>query len=125
VANLNLDRFTSAYLECALWSTSDESTPQGGEPFDRNYAIADFAAEALTQAVADCEKFQRENEDDIGGLQDRAGYDFWLTRNKHGAGYLDGDWQPQEVGDRLTEAAHRFGEVYLYVGDNGKLYFSR
>lgn len=28
------DAFTSAYIECALWSTNDESTPQGGEPLE-------------------------------------------------------------------------------------------
>jgi hypothetical protein len=39
----------------------------------------------------------------------RAGHDFWLTRNGHGAGFWDGDWPT--YGDLLTKVAHGFGEV--------------
>jgi hypothetical protein len=50
----------------------------------------------------------------------RAGHDFWLTRNGHGAGFWDrglGD-----LGERLSKAAKVYGEVYLYPGDDGKVY---
>ena len=50
------------------------------------------------------------------------GHDFWLTRNGHGAGFWDrglGD-----VGDRLTDIAHGFGECDLYAGDDGRVYVS-
>ncbi len=51
-----------------------------------------------------------------------AGHDFWLTRCGHvGAGFWDGDW-PQDVSDRLTEASEKFGDVDLYVGDDGMIY---
>lgn len=49
-----------------------------------------------------------------------AGIDFWLTRNGHGAGFWDrglGD-----VGTRLTCAAHNYGSVDLYAGDDGLIY---
>ena len=39
-----------------------------------------------------------------------AGHDFWLTRNGHGAGFWDGDWQ-EPAAAALTAAAHAFGEV--------------
>jgi hypothetical protein len=48
------------------------------------------------------------------------GHDFWLTRNRHGAGFWDrglGD-----LGDKLTAAAHTYGESNLYVGDDGQVY---
>ena len=38
---LKLDDFTLAYIECALWASNDDSTPQGGDPLDSNYGIDD------------------------------------------------------------------------------------
>ena len=38
-----------------------------------------------------------------------------------GAGFWDGDWK-EPHGDRLTELSKTFGEVDLYVGDDGKIY---
>lgn len=46
--------------------------------------------------------------------------DFWLTRNGHGVGFWDRD--VGAVGDRLTKACKKFGETYLYVGDDGKIH---
>jgi hypothetical protein len=51
----------------------------------------------------------------------RAGHDFWLTRNGHGAGFWDGEWY-KEVGERLTKASKAFGEVNIYVGDGDLIY---
>jgi hypothetical protein len=118
----DLDQFTKAYIEAALWSSNDESTPEGGEPLENNYGPDDIAPETLKQIYDDCQEFQRENADDLAhGNPQRGGHDFWLTRNGHGAGFWDGDW-PDDVGERLTDAAHRYGEVNLYVGDDGKIY---
>jgi hypothetical protein len=50
-----------------------------------------------------------------------AGHDFWLTRNGHGAGFWDGDW-PEPLATVLTDAAHAFGELSPYVGDDGLIY---
>lgn len=43
-----------------------------------------------------------------------ATFDFWLTRNGHGAGFWDGDW-PVPAATRLTEASEKAGEVYLQM----------
>lgn len=116
-----LDDFTKAYLECALWSTNDESDPSGGESLDENYDFSDISPELLAEMGADCKQFQDENWDDISENPTRAGYDFWLTRNHHGAGFWDGDW-PEPVGKRLTKSSEFYGEVDLYVGDDGMIY---
>lgn len=128
----SLDDFTIAYIECMLWSSNDESTPEGGEPLDKNYDISDIASEAMVKIVADCARFQQENaallaEAEYKGSRSRewskeelAGHDFWLTRVGHGAGFWDRDLG--EVGDKLTEAAKNFGEVWPCVGDDGKIY---
>lgn len=126
-----MDEFLKGYLICALWSSNDESTPDGGNPLDQNYGIEDISEEAMAKMKADCEKFVRLNgslltEENFvgrreGSLMGYAGHDFWLTRNHHGAGFWDGDWA-EEIGQKLTDSAHDFEEVDLYVGDDGKIY---
>jgi hypothetical protein len=116
-----MDAFTAAHIEAALWSSMDNANDQGGDPLDANYGLDDLAPETLASIQEDCEAFQRDHAEDIGGDLERAGHDFWLTRCGHGAGYWDGDW-PDEVGNRLTDAAHVYGSVDLYVGEDGLIY---
>ena len=118
--------FLNAYLVTALWSSIDDKE----NPFDDNYSIDDFSEKALKQADKDCDLFlEKVRElsllDKIYiGLLDETdiAHDFWLTRQGHGAGFWDGDY-PDEIGDKLTEIANDFRELYIYVGDDGKLYF--
>ena len=133
-----LDSFTLAYITAALWSTNDESTPQGDKPLDANYGVEDIAPETLDKIIADCAKFQKENATDLFLYYDTlvgdsievaeqveyAGHDFWLSRNGHGSGFFDADWQgvDKEVCDRLQAASEVFGSFDLYVGDDGKIY---
>lgn len=116
------NQFLKHYIAAALWSSNDESTPSGGEPFDKNYGPEDIHPDTLAKMAADCEKFQSENAADLLHHDIPAGaHDFWLTRNSHGSGYWDGDW-PEGVSERLTDAAHAFGGVDLYIGDDGKIH---
>lgn len=115
---MKLDSFTQAYVETAL---SDE-------PLDKNYSVSDIAPDTLAKMVADCAKFQAENETpeySLDGQLDSelAGHDFWLTRNYHGAGFWDGDLECA-TGERLTTAAQAFGKFNLYVGDDGQIHGS-
>lgn len=120
-----LDRFTLAYIEAMLWSTNDDA----GEPLDKNYSEEDFTPESLAHVIRDCEQFQRENAADIAAAEtigeyakssysaeEMAGHDFWLTRCGHGVGFWDRDLG--DVGERLSEAATKFGEVDIFAGDN-------
>lgn len=126
-----LDTFTTAYLECALWSSYDNADEAGGEPMDANYSIGDLAPGTLAQLAADCADFQTSQAellaawyDTCGESPQRAGYDFWLTRNRHGAGFWD-RWSggaEGRIGRALTDAAHVYGSCDLYIGDDGKLY---
>jgi hypothetical protein len=122
-----LDDFTRGYIEAALWSTNDESDESGGVPLDQNYETWDLTHEALDKMIKDCQSFQEENHEllsKIGNLLSgdagRNGHDFWLTRNGHGAGFWDRDYD-EEVGKGLTDAAHAYGTVNLYVS-GGKIY---
>lgn len=129
-----IERFTAAYIQTALWSSNDESNEQGGYPLDRNYDASDIAPETLERMRTDCTRFVQEQASVLQAAIDtgkvvcgpdfdewgRAGHDFWLTRNHHGAGFWDGDW-PEPFGRQLTDAAHAYGEVDLYVGDDGQV----
>jgi len=116
-----MDFFTRSYIEAALWSSMDNATDQGGEPLDAHFGPNDIARETLAKIEEDCQAFQRDHAEDIGGNLERAGHDFWLTRNHHGCGFWDGDW-PEESGERLTAASHSFGSVDLYVGEDDLIY---
>ncbi len=119
----SLDDFTRQYLETALWSSTDESTPAGGEPLDANYDITDIAQETLDKMIKDCEDFQQAEAADLalayqhpGYDEGSAGHDFWLDRNGHGVGFWDRGLGA--IGDRLSKAADAYGTTYLYVGDD-------
>lgn len=60
-----MDSFTKAYVECALWSSTDESNESGGNPLDENYGPEDISEETMAAILADCERFQRENSEYI------------------------------------------------------------
>ena len=135
----SLTAFTRAYLECALWSSNDErgGRGDGGTPLDENYSLESLAPETLLRAIKDCAAFEeanaqdfvrslpmrKQNEGSTTTQSEYAGHDFWLTRNGHGAGFWDGDWSEPQA-SRLTAASKAFGSIDLYVGDDGRLYFS-
>jgi len=110
--------FVDMYLETALWSETDENE----KPLDENYDVDDFSQKAIDQAVEESNKFIKANLKDLKavGNPSHHGHDFWLTRNHHGAGFWDRDYGKR--GDRLTKAAHKFGERHVYVGVDGLLY---
>jgi len=112
-----VDVFVSAYIDCALWSSIDDS----GNPLDDNYSASDLAPEALKRMAADCAAFVVSYGTLLADWNaSQAGHDFWLTRNHHGAGFWDRGRAAN--GDALTDAAHACGEVYLYAGDDGHIY---
>lgn len=109
----SLDDFTRAYIECALWSSTEISEDGDmGEPLDANYFIEDIALKTLREMVADCRAFQKDNAADLAGLDaSQCGHDFWLTRNGHGAGFWDRGLGA--LGERLSQASKPYGSVDL------------
>ena len=49
------------------------------------------------------------------------GMDIWFTRNHHGAGFFDRNYDNEEI---LSKCADNLKEKDLYIGDDNKLYFS-
>lgn len=115
-----MDEFLSAYIECALWSSSDPD--DNDRPLNETYCEGNIVPETLAAMKADCEKFIELTAGLISADEaEAAGHDFWLTRNGHGAGFWDGDWG--DLGDQLTDLCKPFGERDLYVWE-GKVYQS-
>ena len=115
-----LSEFMVAYVEAALWAT------EGLE----NHNSSDLAKETIAKISADCAAFYGEHRTEIEtAMVNRgtntnaamAGHDFLLTRNGHGAGFWDGDWE-EGLAEKLTEAAKRAKSADLYLGDDGKIY---
>jgi hypothetical protein len=110
-----METFLAAYIECALWSSNHQDTEI---PLDATHGPNSLTRELKMKMAADCEKFLAEAAPYIGESEaEQAGHDFWLTRNGHGAGFWDGDWDTR--GDALTEICKKFDEVDLIVGDDG------
>lgn len=114
-----MTEYVKDYLITALWSSVDEN----GNPLDDKYSPDNLSPCALLQADKDVTSFvegiERTGDHDVSQLM----HDFWLTRNGHGAGFWDGDYE-KSLGEALTKLSESFGEVDLYVGDDGLLYFS-
>lgn len=120
-------RFVRAYIDTLLWSTSDDN----GEPLEDAYGVVDLSPESLAKIAEDCGRFLAEVESagidlEQGLLVDRnptehAGFHFWLTRNRHGCGFWDGDYS-EDVGKRLTDIAHSFPELWPHAGDDGLIH---
>lgn len=119
-----MDAFTQAYIVCALWS----STGDDDVPLDHDYSIDDLAPQTLADMVEDCKRFQNVHADLLaqaygavpGYDESMAGHDYWLTRNRHGAGFWDRGLGG--VGEELSEAARLEGSRDLYIGDDYMVY---
>lgn len=70
--------------------------------------ITTAGSDAIIEALTENDKFQ-------------LGMDIWLTRNRHGAGFFDHNYEHEK---ELTNAAQNLKEVDLYIGDDNKLHFS-
>jgi hypothetical protein len=162
-----LDYFTKEYIITALWTDTDninappEEEPEEEEdddiegdewkpvpekptprPTKTSYNINDFSTETLEKMKSDCNDFYNKYSElyhKAGWADDLAAHDFWLTRNRHGAGFQDREMneldqelnhgiseeQFEDVKEMLIKASHSFGEFSLYLGDDGLIYGSR
>lgn len=118
------DRASAHALRALLWSAGPEYdnafvSIDLTERISRDWA--EFRARAERQGFDAVEHRLTAIDPAEGDEWDYAAHDFILTRNRHGAGFWDGDWH-RPWGDQLTALAHDFSEVELYVGDDGIVY---
>ena len=126
-----------ALAETVLFSDQDHY----GFPLDANYSIKDFEEESLKKLYSEYQQFlsivEEKITEKIGDRWDciddfydlhqpapnQTEYDYILTRNRHGAGFWDGDWS-SEVSQILTDAAHSQTEFTAVIDDDGKIYLT-
>ena len=126
--NKGMSEFVRAYLACGLQLSEEE------EPALAPLSTHDLPQSLVDMADSDCKLFTAKAS--LAGLadyvsgevdgysEDQAAYDFWLTRNGHGAGFWDRGLG--KAGDRLTTIAQEeFTECTLYVGDDGLPYYGQ
>ena len=95
--------FFRAYIEAVYFTdTGDNDQP------DR---YAELTYDFLRQSAGECNRFHAAYLELIGPHTVKAGHDFWLTRNGHGAGFWDRpEVYGQAVADELTRACEFIGE---------------
>ena len=115
-------QFVVAYMECALWAPVNDTAPE-------SHDVSDLAPEARLAMIRDCRDFYRGQSILLRDTIERSnaawelhGHDFWLTRNRCGAGFWDRGYG--SAGEALSAAARVCGRRDLYVGDDGKVYQS-
>jgi hypothetical protein len=118
----DLPEFARGYIEAMFFTETGE--PDG--PLE-NVTFADFDKDTLAAILIGCHAFQVANAELLDAAYRRldyspeqAGRDYWFTRCGHGVGFWDRDLG--EIGEALTNAANRNGEVWPYVGDDGRIY---
>jgi hypothetical protein len=121
----DLDEFICGYIEAMFWTNSGDAEDELSDA----HGFDDLAGETLAAIIQDCVGFQQQNRRNIemacallNYTDARAGHDFWLTRNGHGAGFWDRGLGA--VGDALSEAAQVCGERNVYLGDDGAIYLT-
>lgn len=107
----DLDKVVHAYLHAALWTSE----------LDSNWEPHEFDGDSIKNAVTDCRNFlsKASNEKLLAGLDESdIGYNFWLTRNRQGAGFWDKGLG--EIGERLTAISQEFKELNVVAPEPGE-----
>lgn len=125
VEDENLTAFLDAYRVATLWANA-YLEPESPDDEPEQLGIENYQDDAVMAQVPtdDAEDFYLANRarlEATGGTWDQHGHDFALTRNHHGAGFWDRGY-PQELGERLTQAAQAYGEVHHDLAKDGTLY---
>lgn len=127
-----LDSFTQGYIEAMFFTNqscipmcefhTDESQEmiregQADGDLPQDAGFLDLHPDALESIQSDCVAFQKECAPWLAqayeGSYDaeRAGNDFWYSRNGHGCGYWDREELDGFISKCLDTAAEKFGEV--------------
>jgi len=106
---MSYKEFKEAYIEALLWSEIDDNDGSHDNFEGCEHELDDDALAAIDQT---CGEFWAILASLDVTDHARAGHSFCFTRNRHGAGFWDGDWTEPSAA-KLTEYAHAAGEMNL------------
>lgn len=120
------DMTISQLFKTLIWQATDsEGTPLDYLNFERD----DIPQDPQETFIEEFRQFCLDNDSDIrefmsatGSTLDQVAHDYILTRNRHGAGFWDRG--AGDVGERLSDACHVWGEIDVYISDDGTLEIS-
>jgi hypothetical protein len=144
----DINEILKGYIECALWTEQErleddvtmdiddedmdevEKLIQLKDKFDKksftSFVSEDIDIDSRIDAYNDIKTFIKNAGDkaiqeaiDENGLF-KLGMDIWFTRNGHGAGFFDHNYENEDL---LINAGKNLKSKDLYVGDDGKLRF--
>jgi len=119
--NHDLDTTLTAYLACALWSSTDDA----GEPLDASCDIKDIAPASVESARIACAFFLDRAGPWLADMEaGQIGHCLWLNRNGHGSGFWDEETCREEWRKVLSDKAHALGTSDAYVGDDGLIHLT-
>jgi len=130
-----LDNFTLHYISHALWTYN--AVTEG------NFTLKQLSPYVIKLSKIDCEKFQNDNKNILDSFYDivkdsiikedaieRCGFDFWMTRNDFGLGYLEmfsylkeNMDEMDEMREALYDSAIKYGKAPLFLGRNSKIIY--
>jgi len=121
----DLNKILKGYITCALWTDEEELKTQNAQ-IDVDIENVDY--NSLIASYNDIKKFiELAGSDNINyaieanGLE-RLGHDIWLTRNGHGAGFFDHNYD-EDVEKKLIESGKSLGSKHIYINDENKIDF--
>lgn len=119
-----LSDFAKGYVEAMFFTNGD--TGDERENLLNDWGVECLTREACADIAKDCARFQEENAVALQFLyngdfadkhgpynEQRAGNDFWFTRQGHGVGYCDRYHLPEFAREPLAYAAREFGEAHV------------
>lgn len=124
----SLDDFAKGYVEAMFFTNGD--TGDEREDLLNDIGVEKLTKKAVEEIRHDCNMFKVKAKDLLdfavgrdGYSEERAGNDFWFTRQGHGVGFWDrNELKADDLGDKLSEAARGFGEAYVEVS-RGWIYY--
>ena len=120
-----LSNFAKGYVEAMFFTNGDTGNEENENQLN-DMGVERLTREAVKDIAKDCDAFlgtlmpdgcfvrqwldRAENYSD-----DRAGNDFWFTRQGHGVGFWDRKELEGELQEGLCDVARKFGEAYVDV----------
>ena len=129
---LDIIKIMNSYLVCAIWTEEerlgDENNSEYSDEIKKLIPEADlnihnFSDDSKIKAYQDIKLFLEYAGDAVNDIdEEQLGHDIWLSRNHHGAGFFDRGYD-NDIEKILMDSAHKLGEIDIYLGDDGILYF--